>query len=290
MTGAPSRRTILLTTLAMLAFAGNSLLCRLALAGGHIDSAGFTLIRIASGAVTLAALARIGPNARSLTGSWPAAVALLAYAVAFSYAYVRLPAGTGAFLLFAAVQTTMIAAGLARGQRLTGLQWLGSALALAGLAILAAPGADAPPPFSALLMVASGAAWGAYSLLGRGTVDALGATAGNFLRALPLAVVVLLPALLALPMPGAAGVTCAVLSGALASGVGYAIWYAALPGLSPAQGASVQLSVPVITAAIGALALAEPVTWRLALSSATILGGIALVIGMRRGPTSSGRA
>mgnify|MGYP000955662932 CR=1 FL=1 len=282
LTHSPLRRTILLTAIAMLAFAGNSLLCRLALAGGHIDPAGFTLIRLASGAVMLAVLAGFGRSARRLSGSWPAAAALLAYAAAFSFAYVQLPAGTGAFLLFAAVQATMIAAGLARGERLTGLQWLGSALALAGLAILAAPGADAPPPLSALLMIISGVAWGAYSLLGRGTVDALGATAGNFLRALPLAMVVLLPGLLSIPLPGMIGVICAVLSGALASGVGYAIWYAALPGLTPAQGASVQLSVPVITAIIGAAALAEPVTWRLGLSSVTILGGIALVIGMRR--------
>lgn len=277
-----SRRTVLLTVIAMLAFAGNSLLCRLALAGGHIDPAGFTLIRLASGAVTLAALAGVGRGRRRLSGSWAGAVALVAYAVAFSYAYVQLPAGTGAFLLFAAVQATMIVAGLAQGQRLSGLQWLGSGLALAGLGILAAPGSDAPPPFSALLMVLSGIAWGAYSLLGRGTTDALGATAGNFLRALPLAAVTLLPALLSLPMPGAVGVICAILSGALASGVGYAIWYAALPGLSPAQGASVQLSVPVVTAIIGAAALAEPVTLRLGLSSVAILGGIALVIASRK--------
>lgn len=283
MTQTLSSRTVLLTAIAMLAFAGNSLLCRLALAGGHIDPAGLTLIRLASGALTLAVLAGGGRGTRSLSGSWGGTIALLAYAVAFSYAYVQLPAGTGAFLLFAAVQATMIAAGLAQGVRLTGLQWLGSGLALAGLAVLAAPGSDAPPPLSALLMVVSGIAWGAYSLLGRGTADALGATAGNFLRALPLAAVVLLPMLLSLPLPGAVGVICAILSGALASGVGYAIWYAALPGLSPAQGASVQLSVPVITAIIGAVALAEPLTWRLGLSSVAILGGIALVIASRKG-------
>ncbi len=277
-TQAMAAKVAMLTALAMLAFAANSVLCRSALAHTAIDPATFTLVRILAGAATLCLLAMTASKERRIGGDWSAAVALLAYAAAFSFAYVSLPAGTGALLLFGAVQATMIVTGLIRGERLAPAQWAGLAMASAGLVVLVAPGVSAPPPFSSALMLVAGTAWGAYSLLGRrsGTTP-LAATAGNFLRAAPLAL------LLALPMAGSlnpdpVGLLYAVLSGALASGVGYAIWYAALPGLSAARAASVQLSVPAITAVGGALMLGETITMRLALASAAILGGIALVI------------
>lgn len=269
-------RTLTLTAVAMAAFAANSVLCRLALAHTAIDPALFTLVRIVSGAATLWVLVLSAGRGRRIGGSWQGALALLAYAACFSFAYVSLNAGIGALLLFAAVQATMILWGLLRGERLVPLQWIGLAGAMAGLVLLLAPGVSAPEPAGAALMVVAGIAWGAYSLQGRGSADPLGANAGNFLRAAPPA------ALLALVAFGGgwdtAGLAYAVLSGALASGVGYAIWYAALPGLTAARAASVQLSVPVITALGGVMLLGEPVTLRLAVASAAVLGGIALVL------------
>ncbi len=274
-----SLRTLALTAVAMLAFAANSVLCRLALAQTAIDPAIFTLTRIASGAFVLWLLSAGAGRARPQGGSFAAAFALFAYAAAFSFAYLWLPAGTGALLLFGAVQATMVIAGLARGERPGALQWAGFTLALAGFAALLAPGVSAPAPAGAALMLAAGVAWGVYSLLGRRARDPLGATAGNFLRAVPLA------ALLALAARGGAypvaGLAYAALSGALASGLGYAVWYAALPGLGTAQAASVQLSVPVITAIGGALVLGEAPTLRLVGASMAVLGGIALVIAAR---------
>lgn len=274
-------RAALLTLLAMLAFAANSILCRLALTQTAIDPAGFTLVRIASGAASLWLIARATGHAKAGAGSWRGAAALLAYAAAFSFAYLTMTAGTGALLLFGAVQATMILAGLYRGERLVPLQWGGLALALGGLALLLAPGLSAPDPPGALLMVTAGAAWGVYSLLGRASRDPIATTAGNFLRAAPMAAVL---ALLAPPLSGGGplwdqgGLAYAVLSGALASGVGYSIWYAALPALTAARAASVQLSVPVITALVAVLALGERITPVLAVSSVAVLGGIALVI------------
>ncbi len=283
------RRAALLTLLAMLAFAANSILCRLALTQTAIDPAGFTLLRIASGAASLWLIARATGNAKAGAGSWRGAAALLAYAAAFSFAYLTMTAGTGALLLFGAVQATMILVGLYRGERLVALQWGGLGLALCGLALLLAPGLSAPDPLGALLMVAAGAAWGAYSLLGRASRDPIATTAGNFLRAVPMAAALALLSALAGPFTGgglrwdAGGLFYAVLSGALASGVGYAIWYAALPALTAARAASVQLSVPVITALAAVLALGERITPTLAVSSVAVLGGIALVIvGKRR--------
>lgn len=283
------RRAALLTLLAMLAFAANSILCRLALTQTAIDPAGFTLVRIASGAASLWLIARATGHAKSGAGSWRGAAALLAYAAAFSFAYLTMTAGTGALLLFGAVQATMILVGLYRGERLVPLQWGGLVLALGGLALLLAPGLSAPDPLGALLMVAAGAAWGVYSLLGRASRDPIATTAGNFLRAVPMAAALALLAALAGPFTGgglrwdAGGLLYAVLSGALASGVGYAIWYAALPALTAARAASVQLSVPVITALAAVLALGERITPTLAVSSVAVLGGIALVIvGKRR--------
>ena len=274
--------TIVLTTVAMFAFAANSVLCRLALAQTGVDPASFTLARLASGAAMLAILSAAATRGRRWSGSWAAGFALFGYAGAFSFAYVSLPAGAGALLLFGAVQATMIVVGLFRGERLGAGQWAGLALATAGLAALLVPGVSAPPFGGAVLMLGAGVAWGAYSLLGRRSADPLAATAGNFLRATPLAI-----GLVAATDGGAhpvMGLVSAALSGALASGLGYAVWYAALPGLSAAQGASVQLSVPVITAIGGALLLGEAPTTRVSIVSAVILGGIALVIagGVRR--------
>lgn len=275
----PSARTIVLTCCTMLAFAANSVLCRLALADGSIDPASFTLIRLGAGAMTLWLLMRGSGRGGSVRGSWRGAAALLAYAFAFSFAYVTLQTGAGALFLFAAVQITMIATGLYLGERLTTIQWVGFGVALAGFAVLVAPGLSAPPLTGAVLMMAAGVAWGAYSLLGRSGKDPLSDTAGNFLRSAPVAA---LAWVFAASVFGAhwsmGGIVYALLSGALASGVGYTIWYAALPGLTRAQSSSVQLSVPAITAVLGALILSEAFTVRLVVSSIAILGGIALVV------------
>jgi len=269
--------TLSLTLLAMIAFAGNSLLCRLALQQTAIDPASFTAIRIVSGALTLWLIVRLRRSSHSAAGSWPSALALFTYAAAFSYAYVSLPAATGALLLFGAVQASMIGYGLWVGERLRLRQTIGLALALGGLVGLLLPGLAAPPLSGALLMLGAGVAWGVYSLRGKGAGDATCVTAGNFLRAIPMA---LLLGLAALPWSSLdlAGFCYALSSGALASGVGYAIWYTALRGLKTTSAATVQLSVPVITT-LGAIAfLGEAISLRLLLTSAAILGGIALVI------------
>ncbi|MNF53090.1 EamA-like transporter family protein [compost metagenome] len=270
-------RTLLLTALAMLAFAGNSLLCRVALKETAIDAVTFTGIRLASGALMLWLLLRLRREPLAATGNWRAAAALFVYAAAFSYAYLQLDAGTGALLLFGAVQLCMVVFGLLRGERLNPQQALGFALATGGLVVLLLPGASAPPLVGGLLMLLSGLAWGAYTLLGRQAGVPLAATAGNFIRALPFAALLLLPFLdqLRWDLPGLA---YAVVSGALTSGVGYAIWYSALPGLGALQAASVQLSVPVLAALGGALLLGEAISLRLALVSLAVLGGIALVL------------
>lgn len=278
-------RTILLTALAMLAFAGNSLLCRLALKSTPIDPATFTLIRLASGALVLWLIARVRGLPLARAGSWASTLALFVYAAGFSYAYVTLPAGTGALLLFGAVQATMLGYGLLRGERLARVQSLGLAFALSGLIALLLPGLTAPPLQGALLMVGAGIAWGVYSLRGRRGGNPTATTAGNFVLAVPMAIVLSLGA--ALWTAGATnfdanGIAWAVASGALASGAGYAIWYTALPGLAATQAATVQLSVPIIAALGGVLLLGEPLTLRLVLCACAILGGIALVISRRR--------
>lgn len=276
-----SFRTLLLTTLAMLAFAGNSLLCRLALRDTGIDPASFTGVRLFAGALTLWLLLACRRPAGALAGDFYGGCALFAYAAAFSFAYVSLAAGTGALLLFGAVQLTMISWGLLRGERLAMRQTLGLLAALAGLLILLLPGASAPAFGRAAMMLLAGVAWGVYSLRGKGVADPLAATAGNFVRALPFTLLLSLLLIDHAHLDGA-GVVYAVLSGALTSGVGYAIWYAALPGLAALQAASVQLSVPLLTALAGALLLAEPLTLRLGVASVAILGGIALVLFARR--------
>ena len=261
----------------MLAFASNSLLCRVALKHTSIDAASFTLIRLVSGALMLWLVARITRGTQIGGGNWRSALALFAYAAGFSFAYMSLPAATGALLLFGAVQTTMVGHGIWAGERLLRLQFVGFVLALGGLVGLLLPGISAAPLSGSLLMLGAGVAWGIYSLRGKGGGDPIKVTAGNFLRAVPLAV-----ALSVLMHDGASldstGFWCAFMSGALASGIGYAIWYSALPALKVTNAATVQLSVPVIAAVGGILFLGESPTLRLVLASIAILGGIALVI------------
>lgn len=269
-------RVVVLTWLAMIAFAGNSLLCRAALNHSGIDPASFTAVRLLSGAAVLWLLVRIQQRPHA-GGNWLSALALFIYAAGFSFAYVNLPAATGALLLFGAVQATMIGHGIWTGERLLRVQTIGVVLASGGLLGLLLPGLSAPPLEASLLMLGAGVAWGVYSLRGRGGGDPVSATAGNFLRAAPIALA--LSALtfnrIALDLPG---LGYAVASGALASGIGYAIWYTALPALKSTTAATVQLSVPVIAALGGIALLGEPVTLRLVLASIAVLGGILLVI------------
>jgi len=270
-------RVFILTLLTMIAFAGNSLLCRFALKRTAIDAASFTFIRILSGAVALWLVVTIRKRISQKAGSWASALALFAYAAAFSFAYISLSAGTGALLLFGAVQATMILWGLRKGERLHTRQWLGLALAVGGLVALLFPGLSAPPIDGALLMICAGIAWGIYSLRGKGAGDPATATAGNFLRAVVFAAVL---SIILLPWArlDRGGVGYAILSGAIASGLGYVIWYSALPALKAASAATVQLSVPVLAAAGGILFLGESITLRFLLASIAVLGGIALVV------------
>lgn len=261
----------------MIAFAGNSLLCRMALKHTVIDPGTFTSIRMLSGALALWLIVFMQTGSRVRSGNWPSALALFAYAAAFSFAYVELSAGMGALLLFGAVQATMILFGLWKGERMNGRQGAGLAAALGGLVALVLPGLSAPAPGSATLMVLAGVAWGVYSLRGRGAGDPLATTAGNFLRTVPFAAGLSL-LLLSMARVDFPGVAYAIASGALTSGVGYAIWYAALRGMTATSAATVQLSVPVIAALGGVLLLGEPITMRLLGASIAILGGIALVI------------
>jgi drug/metabolite transporter (DMT)-like permease len=308
-------RLFTLTLLAMIAFASNSLLCRAALKQTNIDAASFTFIRIFSGAAMLWIILEFrtrrmvertasplverreaefpspqsSPKGRGgpfslrekvgmrAAGSWLSALALFAYAAAFSFAYNTLPAGTGALLLFGAVQATMILWGLHTGERLHAIQIIGLVIALIGLVILVFPGLSAPPLIGSILMLSAGVAWGIYSLRGKAARDAIAATAGNFLRAVPFALVV---SIILIPWArfDRTGVIYAVISGALTSGLGYVLWYRALPGLRAASAATVQLSVPVLAATGGILLLSEPITLRYFVASITILGGIALVV------------
>ncbi|WP_322069906.1 DMT family transporter [Paraburkholderia bannensis] len=281
----PATRTVLLTSAAMVAFASNSLLCRLALQHASIDAASFASIRLVSGAVMLGVLARLGANrAQQAKADWLAATMLFAYVAFFSFAYLSVSAATGALILFGAVQLTMFAAGLRAGEQFAPLAWLGLALALAGLLYLVSPGVTAPTPLGAALMSAAGIAWGVYSLRGRGVANPLAATAANFLRAAPMAL--LLSLLLSLLLRGRfhvtpGGIALAIASGAVTSGIGYVIWYAALKGLSAMRAATVQLSVPPIAAFGAALLLSEDISMRLVTASVAILGGIALALARR---------
>jgi drug/metabolite transporter (DMT)-like permease len=270
-----------LTLLALMAFAGNSLLCRAALRDTAIDPASFTLLRIASGALVLVLLVGVRSPPALRAGSWTSAVALFVYAIAFSYAYLGLSAGTGALVLFGAVQASMIGWALLGGERFGRWQTLGFVLAIGGLVGLLLPGLTAPPLGAATLMLLAGMAWGAYSLRGRGAGDPTAVTAGNFLRALPLAALAMALSLWVAPASvrmDATGSGYAIASGALTSGLGYAIWYRVLPLLRASTAATVQLSVPVITAILGVALLSEPLTLRLVLASIAVLGGVAIVV------------
>ncbi|MCM2341296.1 DMT family transporter [Rhodoferax sp.] len=281
-------RLTLLTMVTMLCFAGNSVLCRLALRQTSIDAASFTTVRLVSGALMLALLVYGRHHFRSVVsasssrfngfgGNWLSALALFVYACAFSFSYDKLSTGIGALLLFGAVQATMILTGLWLGERLNNRQVIGLLLALTGVIAILSPSLDAPPLGSALLMLASGVAWGVYSLRGRGVADPTDETAGNFLRA-ALMSALLSGVLLAQQRLDALGLLYALLSGAVTSGLGYAIWYAVVPRLSRTRAATVQLSVPVLAALAGVLFVQEPITLRLLLTSTAVLGGIALVV------------
>lgn len=274
-------RTALLTVAAMLAFAANSLLCRLALAQGLIDAATFTSVRIIAGAVTLGliVLFRTGTHERSPT-DWRTVVMLFTYMVFFSFAYLSLSAGTGALLLFGSVQLTMFVVALREGEQFPLLSWGGFALAILGLIYLVLPGVTAPNPLGVILMIVAGIAWAGYTLLGRNVADPLEATAKNFMYSVPLA---LITSLFFLPefSSSSSGLALAIASGAITSGCGYVIWYAALPGLTVTRAATVQLSVPVIAAFGGILLLSELITLRLLLASAATLGGVTIVLAQR---------
>ena len=272
--------TLFLTTAAMVAFAANSVLCRLALGAGLIDAASFVTVRTIAGALLLAGLLLVRRRAVTAKPNWRSVLALYLYMVFFAFAYLSLSAGTGALILFGAVQLTMFTVALRSGEHFSPVSWAGLVIAIGGLVYLVSPGLTAPDPLGATLMVIAGVSWGAYSLVGRSATDPVETTAHNFLYAVPLVVVT------SLAFSGdfavtAAGAGYAVASGAVASGIGYVIWYAALRGLTGTGAATVQLSVPVLAAIGGVLLLSEAVTLRLAVASAATLGGVALVLTQR---------
>ncbi|MBK1875534.1 DMT family transporter [Pelagicoccus mobilis] len=264
----------LLAFLAMLAFAGNSILCRLALSSESIDPASFTTLRLASGATLLALLVSKKSNHPSNNGSWRSALTLLAYSATFSFAYVDLHAGVGALLQFTFVQATMIGYGLMRGEKLSILQSLGIMAAITGVTLLLLPGLqNTPPLIPSTLMAGAGISWGLYSIFGRSSKKPIQDTAGNFLKTLPIAILISL-----IYWPDfhltLYGFTLAVASGAIASGLGYALWYTILPHLKTTTAATLQLSVPAIATLVGATFLLEPLDSRTIIATITILGGI----------------
>jgi len=277
-----SLQTILLTTLAMIAFASNSLLNRLALGQGTIDAVSYTSIRLVAGAVMLFLIATLQKKNGQvfIRGSWTSAALLFLYAVTFSFAYLSLSTGTGALILFGSVQVTMIIVALRSGERPSLLEWLGLFLALGGLLYLVFPGLTSPSPLGSGLMAVAGIAWGFYTIRGRGTQNPLANTSGNFIYAVPMILLVRLVSLNNVQI-SANGILLAAISGALASGVGYVIWYAALRGLTTTRAATVQLSVPVIAAWSGVVFLSENVSVRLLIAGIFILGGIALALSSR---------
>jgi len=279
----PRYLTALYTSLTMVAFASNSILNRLALGQGSIDAVSYTTIRLIAGAITLWLISFLQWNnaGPKILGNWISSTMLFIYAIAFSFAYLSLTAGTGALILFGTVQVTMIVVALRSGERPQLQEWLGVLLALGGLVYLVMPGLKAPSPLGSTLMVLAGIAWGVYSLRGRGTGSPLADTAGNFIRAVPLIIVVRLVTLNGVKL-SQSGILLAILSGAVASGLGYVIWYAALRGLTSTRAAIVQLSVPILAAWGGVAFLAENISLRLILAAAFILGGITLAITGRR--------
>jgi drug/metabolite transporter (DMT)-like permease len=275
-------RIALLTTAALIGFAANSLLTRGALGNGWLDAPTFTLIRLTTGALTLALLVRLrSANSAAERGSWTSALSLAGYAVAFTLAYTRIGAGIGALLLFGAVQVTMIVVGLVRGERPLARDWIAVVLASAGLVWLTVPGAAAPNLLGASLMLLAGVCWGAYSIAGRSSRNPLATTSGNFWRATVLCVLVL-GLLIDSTTFTVRGALMATASGALASGVGYTLWYAALPSLAAWRAALLQLSVPIITAAAATVMLAESISPRLTIATALVCGGVALSMPRRR--------
>lgn len=276
-------RTALLTALALVGFACNSVLCRMALGGHAIDAPSFTAVRLVAGALTLLVIARAtGASAKApRAGDWRGAVALFTYAIAFSVAYLRLSTGNGALILFGAVQLTMFGASLLAGQRPRPLEWLGLAVAFSGLVVLTLPGLSAPDPLGVAVMACAGAAWGIYSLLGRGSTSPLATTAGNFARCAPLALAVS-AATWSSAHATREGIALAATSGALASGVGYSLWYAALPQLSSVTAGVVQLTAPVLAALGGVALLHETLTPRLMGAALAVVSGVLLALYAKR--------
>ena len=272
--------TLVLTAAAMVAFAANSVLCRLALGAGLIDAASFATIRTISGAIMLGVILLLRRRAVTAKPDWRSVLTLYLYMVFFAFAYLSLSAGTGALILFGAVQLTMFTVALRSGEHFSAVSWAGLVLAIGGLVYLMSPGLTAPDPTGAALMAVAGISWGFYSLVGRTSGDPTEATAHNFLYAVPLVIVTSLVFVGDFEVT-AAGAGYAVASGAVASGIGYAIWYTALKGLTGTGAATVQLSVPVIAAIGGVLLLSEAVTLRLVVASAATLGGVALVLTQR---------
>lgn len=269
----------LLSITALLAFASNSIICRLALRYDTIDAGSFTVVRLLSGAAALWLILVLSGYRKKpeYSGSWTSALMLFLYAIAFSFAYIELDAGIGALILFGAVQVTMLLTGFVKGERSYPVQWTGIAIAFGGLIYLVSPGLTAPPIINASLMAIAGIAWGIYSLRGRGNQHPVAVTTDNFIRTIPF---VFIAGLLFIPNIHITqtGFVWAVISGAVTSGVGYIIWYAALRGLTRTRAAVIQLLVPVIAAIGGIMLLSEPVTLRLVLSALLTLGGIALVV------------
>jgi drug/metabolite transporter (DMT)-like permease len=269
--------TIALTAMTLLAFASNSVLCRMALAHGSIDPTSFASLRILSGAATLWIISALLRRRSRPTGSWISASMLALYAFSFSYAYVSLGTGTGALILMGAVQTTMIVAGVRAGERPTRIQWIGLLLAMGGTVYLVSPGITAPPVLGSALMVLAGFAWGVYSLRGRRSSDPITTTTENFIRAVPILIALNLVQLAQLQW-STQGVLLALLSGSLTSGIGYVVWYAALRGLTTTRAAVVQLAVPVIAAMGGVVFLSESIVTRLVIASLAVLGGVGLAV------------
>lgn len=275
-------RIAALTVLALVAFAANSVLGRMALGPGTIDPASYATIRLGSGALALWFIVTFvpGQNGSGARGDWMSAAMLFLYAITFSFAYLSVDTGVGALILFGAVQATMILAGVCGGERPHLLQWLGLVIALGGLAYLVSPGMTAPSPVGAALMAIAGIGWGVYSLRGRGPGDPIPITAGNFIRTVPLSVAVSF-AMLADMHVSPTGTALAILSGAVSSGMGYAIWYTVLPSLSAMRAATVQLSAPVLATVAGVILMSEPITLRLVLSTILILGGVGLTVAVK---------
>lgn len=281
-------KAVLLTTFALIAFAMNSLLCRMALGSNSIDAPSFTVVRLVSGAVVLLIILFLSGkgNAAKTNGSWLSAFFLFAYAICFSFAYIGLTAGTGALVLFGSVQMTMIGVSFLKGERPGMLEWLGLLLAFGGLIYLVFPGLSAPPLASSLLMAAAGIAWGFYTLRGKGSDDPLDDTAGNFVRSVPMVILSALPFLSQMNL-STRGIILAIISGTVASGLGYTVWYAVLKYHTATRSAILQLSVPVIAAVGGVFLLSEVADLRLVIAGALILGGIGLAVSSKTQAKSS---